>query len=70
MSYKSEHLIRKEYISNAFNSSFAEHFNEVLHLVSQEASSKTVKRLEFLQFLNNTLIQNTNTLRKLNARPL
>ena len=58
MSYESEHLSRKEDISNAFNSFLAENFNDVLHLVSKEASSKTVKLVQFLQCLNEKLILN------------
>ena len=58
MSYKSEHLTRREDISNAFNSFFAEDLNNVLHLVSKDASSKTVKLVEFLQSLNERLILN------------
>ena len=39
---------------------FAENFNDVLHLVSKEASSKTVKLVEFRQSLNKKLISNAN----------
>ena len=58
MSFKSEHLTRKEHISNAFNSLFADFFNDVLHLVSKETSSKTVKLVELLQSLITKLILN------------
>ena len=48
MSYKSEHLTRKQDISNAFNSFLAETFNDALQLVAKEALSKTVKLVKFL----------------------
>ena len=58
MSHKSERLTRKEDNSNAFISFFAETFDDVLHLVLKEASSKTVKRAEFFHSLNKTMTLN------------
>ena len=58
MSHKSERLTRKEDISNAFISLFAETFDDVLHLVLKEASSESVKRVEFLHSPNETMILN------------